>query len=180
MTAEQVTEASREITRRCVEVIDWEGVRSLHSYVPMRRRKEVSSWWWLKYVWERRPKVITAVPVVRDGRIESVRVDATTRWQENAIGIPEPQNGLVLDRTQLFDVIIVPVLGFDRQGNRLGYGRGHYDRFLRGQSDALTIGLAYAAAEVTPNIPAEPHDVPLHYIVTERAVINAQTRRQTS
>lgn len=180
LTASQIMAASHEIMTRCADIIPWQNVKSLHTYVPIAERKEVNSWWLLEYVWEHQPQVATAVPVVRDGQILSVQVDDSTQWQENTIGIPEPQDVIPLNLNQPFDVIIVPVLGFDRQGNRLGYGKGHYDRFLETQPHALTVGLAYTAAEIKPLVPAESHDIAVQYIVTEKGVITFQARRQTS
>lgn len=68
------------------------------------------------------------------------------------------------------DLIIMPLLGFDKHGTRLGYGGGYYDRTLAAMSKtARLIGLAYAGQEV-PEIPREAHDVPLDAIVTEAGV----------
>jgi 5-formyltetrahydrofolate cyclo-ligase len=70
-------------------------------------------------------------------------------------------------------VLLVPLLAFDRQCRRLGYGKGHYDRAiarLQAKGDLLTIGIAYAAQEVA-EVPTEPHDRVLHAIATERGVI---------
>ena len=66
------------------------------------------------------------------------------------------------------DIIIMPLLGFDSAGTRLGYGGGYYDRTLDrlGKKPRL-IGLAYAAQELDA-IPREPHDVPLDMVITER------------
>ncbi|HHY49773.1 MAG TPA: 5-formyltetrahydrofolate cyclo-ligase [Alphaproteobacteria bacterium] len=66
------------------------------------------------------------------------------------------------------DVILMPLLGFDRHGTRLGYGGGYYDRTL----DAMErlprlIGLAFSAQELE-HVPREPHDVPLDAVVTEK------------
>ncbi len=70
-------------------------------------------------------------------------------------------------------VLIVPLLAFDRQGYRLGYGGGFYDRTLaklRAKSDVLAIGAAYAAQEVE-SVPREATDLALDWIVTEREAI---------
>ncbi|MBW7056690.1 5-formyltetrahydrofolate cyclo-ligase [Paracoccus bogoriensis] len=67
------------------------------------------------------------------------------------------------------DIVIVPLAGFDRAGNRLGYGGGFYDRtleMLRSAGSVRAIGLAFACQEL-PNIPAEAFDQPLDLIVTE-------------
>ena len=71
------------------------------------------------------------------------------------------------------DVLIVPLVAFDRAGGRLGYGGGFYDRTLaqlRAAGPITAIGFAYAAQE-TATVPQEPTDVPLDLIVTEREVI---------
>ena len=70
-------------------------------------------------------------------------------------------------------LVITPLLGFDRNGNRLGYGKGHYDRALtrlRDQGRVFVCGLAYFGQEVE-EVPAEPHDVPLDWVMTERGSI---------
>lgn len=68
------------------------------------------------------------------------------------------------------DVVIMPLLGFDKTGTRLGYGGGYYDRTLAHMTKRpLLVGLAFAAQELE-QIPREPHDVPLDAIVTEAGV----------
>ena len=65
------------------------------------------------------------------------------------------------------DLILVPLLGFDRAGNRLGQGGGHYDRALASHAHARKIGIGWAAQE-RDHLPTEPHDVLLDAIATER------------
>ena len=68
------------------------------------------------------------------------------------------------------DIVIMPLLGFDKQGTRLGYGGGYYDRTLASmRKKPKLIGLAFAAQELEA-IPREAHDVPLDAIVTEAGV----------
>ena len=68
------------------------------------------------------------------------------------------------------DVVLMPLLGFDSKGTRLGYGGGYYDRTLAVlPKKPMLIGLAFAAQELS-HIPREPHDVPLDAIVTENGV----------
>jgi len=76
---------------------------------------------------------------------------------------PRPQALLPIG---IFDVIIVPVLGFDETNHRLGQGGGWYDRFLASQPQATTIGLA--PAQFKTSFPHESHDIPLDLIVTEK------------
>jgi 5-formyltetrahydrofolate cyclo-ligase len=68
------------------------------------------------------------------------------------------------------DVVLMPLLGFDSEGTRLGYGGGYYDRTLASlPNKPMLIGMAFAAQEL-PQIPRERHDVPLDAVVTEDGV----------
>ena len=97
------------------------------------------------------------------------------RLKTNHFGIAEP----MVDAAQLvaaatLDLILLPLLAFDRRGGRLGSGAGFYDRALafRLQQPAppLLVGVGHACQEVT-EIPAEPWDVPLDAVVTDRELI---------
>ena len=96
----------------------------------------------------------------------------------NRYGIPEP----VHERSRrvavdMIDVLLIPLLGFDRAGNRLGFGGGYYDRaleFLRERehpASTLLVGVGYSFQEVE-HIAAEPWDVKLDYVATERELIS--------
>ena len=80
---------------------------------------------------------------------------------------PDPEKNRVITP----QVIIIPVVGFDKRCHRLGYGGGFYDRFLQ-SSSAIKIGIAFAAQEVEV-LPIEQHDIKMDYIITEHGVINS-------
>jgi 5-formyltetrahydrofolate cyclo-ligase len=82
---------------------------------------------------------------------------------------PEPSAPVVAP-----DILIVPLLAFDRAGHRIGYGAGYYDltiAALRARQPVVAIGLAFAAQEIAA-VPATPHDAPLDLVLTEREVID--------
>ena len=66
----------------------------------------------------------------------------------------------------------IPGLAFDRAGGRVGWGRGYYDATLAAAPQALRIGLAFEC-QIVESVPHDPHDVRLHYVVTEAAVYRA-------
>ena len=77
------------------------------------------------------------------------------------------------------DILIAPMLAFDRTGHRVGYGGGYYDRTvadIRGRKRLLVVGVAYAAQEVE-KVPSERFDQRLDWIVTEKEVMRADRRR---
>jgi len=72
------------------------------------------------------------------------------------------------------EIVIVPLLAFDRTGHRIGYGAGYYDltiAALRATQVVVAIGVAFAAQEIAA-VPATPHDAPLDLVLTEREVID--------
>ena len=86
-------------------------------------------------------------------------------------GLTEPASG----EEVVPDLLLVPLLGFTREGARLGYGKGHYDRYLAAHPGRATVGLAYAAQEFD-TLPVEPHDQPLAAILTEAELIEIPPR----
>jgi 5-formyltetrahydrofolate cyclo-ligase len=90
-------------------------------------------------------------------------------WASGAFGIPEPRP----DWPRAFpSILLVPLLAFDADGYRLGYGGGYYDRTLadfRGQHSAIAIGIAFAGQEF-PQVPREPIDQRLVMLVTDLGV----------
>ena len=106
--------------------------------------------------------------VVGDGQPLQLR-----RWEQGAALYPSGFGTLAPDELAPIvepDVILVPLLGFDKHGTRLGYGGGYYDRTLsRLAKKPRLIGLAFSLQEFD-HIPRDSHDVPLDALVTEKGV----------
>jgi 5-formyltetrahydrofolate cyclo-ligase len=84
---------------------------------------------------------------------------------ENGFGITEPTGGAVVKP----DILVVPLLAFDRRGHRLGYGGGYYDATiaaLRADKPVIAAGFCYAKQAVLFNLPVEEHDVTLDWVIT--------------
>lgn len=93
-------------------------------------------------------------------------------FRPGPFGILEPtgEAGARASVTEI-ELFLVPGVVFDEEGWRIGFGKGYYDRlFLRAGSRACRIGLAFEF-QVVPRCPHGPHDVPMHYVVTEQRVI---------
>ncbi|MFO7326084.1 MAG: 5-formyltetrahydrofolate cyclo-ligase [Pseudomonadota bacterium] len=121
-----------------------------------------------------------SLPRVISLRHDRMRFFEGARVARGAFGILEPRDGMPRAAREL-DVVFMPLVGFDARGNRIGMGRGFYDRhfaFRRHQLHVrrpLLVGLAYEVQQV-PSLPDAPHDVPLDAIVTESSSLRFQRR----
>lgn len=160
--------ASEAITNRLKQAIDWRSVVTLHCYLSVGQKHEVNTAEFLDWLTQTFNDVSLFVPVVSEQKLRSAVFDMQTKLRTTSRGIFEPQAPKFADDNMQFDVIIVPMLGFNEDGYRVGYGAGFYDKFLAGQSEAVKVGLCYenGKSEFTP----EQHDVPLDVIVTEDSV----------
>ncbi|HVZ58072.1 MAG TPA: 5-formyltetrahydrofolate cyclo-ligase [Chitinophagaceae bacterium] len=101
-------------------------------------------------------------------RLEAVLIDPDTGFELSSQGIPEPVGGTVTGPGAI-DLVLVPTLVFDRAGNRVGYGKGFYDRFLsQCRPDCIKVGLCYFAP-VDKIMDRSHFDVPLTACVTPQA-----------
>lgn len=111
------------------------------------------------------PEVVFYYPVIHEEEMFPVITDENTLFQLNAFGIEEPVDGTEVEEEDI-DMVIVPLLAFDTKGNRVGYGKGYYDRFLINcREDCITVGLSYFEA-MDEVIDADSFDVPLLYVIT--------------
>lgn len=119
---------------------------SVHTFLPIRRQNEVDTWFIINNFWAKFAHINLVVPVTgrQTGQMHHYSISSNTLLVENALGIPEPvtenHSEAPLDSLK---AVLVPLLAFDRQGHRVGYGGGFYDRFLADcPPDCQKIGLS--------------------------------------
>ncbi len=91
----------------------------------------------------------------------------SNHFQLGAFSIQEPMSNEVIEASE-FDVIVVPLVAFDENCNRLGHGKGYYDRYLS-KVNALKIGVAYECQKLD-QIPCDEFDIPLDFIISEKTI----------
>lgn len=104
-----------------------------------------------------------------DVSLTHIQISRMNDLSPNDWGVPEPTIGRRV-RVSEIDLVIVPMLGGDLQKNRIGYGKGFYDRFLS-RVDCPKIGLTFDLGIVENGIPVEEYDVSLDKIITEKRVV---------
>lgn len=143
----EYTVKSREIVERLKVAMDWSRVTTIHCFEPFRELLEPDISGFVTYLEDTFPGVEIFVPRKIEGEWDMISIQDK----------PAPEQ---------FDVIVVPMVGFDSSLQRIGYGGGYYDKFLATQSSAIKIGVCFELGRLE-KIPAEPHDIPLDRIITE-------------
>ena len=125
--------------------IDLTALKCIHIYLPIIAQNECNTYPIIDFIRENYPKINMAIPKANfeNGQMDAVFFNPETQLATNNLGIAEPINGAAID-PMVIDMIICPLLAFDLKGNRVGYGKGFYDRFLgQCKSDVIKLGLSY-------------------------------------
>lgn len=105
------------------------------------------------------------VPKVFGDDMEFYCIHSFSELEEGAFGVPEPSGKE--EREELaYGLMIVPGVAFDRKCNRIGYGKGFYDRYIKTHPDMNTMGIAFDV-QILEQIPTEECDQPLDMVITE-------------
>ncbi len=169
LTSAFVKEKSHEILKSVSELNEFRDANNVHTYVSIKKNKEVDTFPLIEKCFRDNKHVI--VPKIREnGQLKHFRLRTLGQLQVNDWGVMEPVEGEIVPVSDL-DVVIVPMVAGDPKKNRLGYGKGYYDRFLN-NCVATKIGLLFDCQLYESELPVEPFDVPLDYLVTESRQID--------
>lgn len=132
---------------------------------------EISPQPFIEYLWRcGKTPYLPQLHPLRQGRLWFLPYTRHALLRPNHFGIPEPRSQRAVPPHQM-DVVIMPLVGFDQQGNRLGMGGGFYDRtFARRGQRPMLIGVAHACQQVS-HLPIQSWDVPLHGLLTDQGWI---------
>jgi 5-formyltetrahydrofolate cyclo-ligase len=149
-------------------------ITSLHSYISYKSEVDTSG------IIKRLVKNGTTISIPylespTSEQFKNVRFESFEMLVDGPYGIMQSASPDESDMSSL-EYVLVPLAAFDGFGNRLGYGKGYYDRFLAQLPSTTTkIGLAYSSQEVD-EIPSEAHDVPLDLVITEHGIHRSSER----
>lgn len=118
------------------------------------------------------PRILDRFHRVMDFTIPMTKSD----WGLGVYGLPEPRHELPGVKPDELDLLIVPGVAFGEEGERIGRGAGYYDRYLAAARGALRVAFAYDFQVLRQDVPQEPWDARMDWIVTERRVIESRAR----
>lgn len=161
---EEVQRKSLKIVGNLKDTADFQKASTIHCYVSIDDQKEVDTNNLIEMMLETGKRVV--VPkIAKKNQLNHIEIQSLKELTVNKWGVAEPQNGNDFN-IELLDLVIVPMVAGDRERNRLGYGKGFYDRFLE-RVKAVKIGLLYDFQVHSETLVTEEHDVALDLLITE-------------
>ena len=144
-TPEDTSRKTASIAERLFTEIDFASVRKLHCFISIPSKTEVDTTIIFKRLWKDLSSIKTYAPVMNEttGEIDAIEYTSSTNLETNKWGISEPVDSEIVDPASI-DLVIVPLLCFDKRGHRVGYGKGYYDRFLQKcRPDCIKAGVSF-------------------------------------
>jgi 5-formyltetrahydrofolate cyclo-ligase len=142
-------------------------INSLHTFLPIEKNREPNTNFILKILFQRFKKIKVVVPKTdfQLNILTHFEIDDQTLFEENKYGIPEPISEEEVEVNEI-DLVLVPLLAFDQNGHRIGYGGGFYDKFLsKTRPNCVKIGLSFFDP-IDTIIEYENTDIPLDFCIT--------------
>lgn len=143
---------------------DQNAIKHIHLFLPIDRLHEVDTFPLYYILQSKGYRIYTSVVNKESDNLDTLDISEVDQFESNPWGIPIPVNAtpVIPDQVQ---IVLVPLLAYDRLGFRLGYGKGYYDKYLASlKSNIIKIGLSFF--DPHDSIPVESHDIPLDYCIT--------------
>ena len=156
---DKIEKFNRSINR----FIQKKQIKNVHVFLPIKENIEVNIWPFIQSLVDKGTTIGTTI-WFGNNNMKHVIIDKSTTFKKGKFNIPVPTSYETAD-LGVFEVILVPLLAFDQFGNRVGYGKGIYDRILNDCSSNCTkIGVSFFKAE--SSLPTNNHDVALDSCIT--------------
>ena len=167
LSKEEILERSRKIQKNLFGLKQYSDSKTVMFFVSFNSEVRTHD-----MVIEALKSKTVAVPKVIHHEIEPSVIIDFSNLVPARFGIPEPIDIMKIAHKHI-DMVLVPGIAFDREGHRIGYGFGFYDKFLAKVPKAVKIGLAFDF-QIVDHVPKETHDIPVDLIVTDKEIIECR------
>lgn len=168
LSENELEEMSLAIANKVLALPIWEKTY-FHIFLPITEHKEVNTEFILHLLSGKDKEILVSKADFETRNMTHFLLTDNTKIKKNQYNIPEPVAGIEVPSTKI-DVVFVPLLSFDKKGNRVGYGKGFYDKFLSDcKPDVIKIGLSFFEPEELISDIFEG-DVKLDYCVTPNSI----------
>lgn len=169
LSKEQLDDLSLQIANQLLKLEEIWKFTYYHIFLAITEKREVNTDFILNILSGKDKNIVLSKSDFNTGTMQNFLLTDNTKIKKNKYNIPEPIDGIPIANKNI-EVVFVPLLAFDLNGNRVGYGKGFYDTFLAScNPQTLKIGLSFFEAE-TKNIPTYSSDIALDFCVTPKQV----------
>ncbi|CAM3724567.1 5-formyltetrahydrofolate cyclo-ligase [Flavobacterium gelidilacus] len=169
LSLEEIEEKSLAIANQLLKLDIWDNTY-FHIFLPIEEQKEVNSEFILNILQAKDKEIVISRSDFETTSMHHILLTDNTKIKKNEYNIPEPINGLSVP-AEMIDVVFVPLLAYDKQGNRVGYGKGFYDKFLsKCRPNVVKIGLSFFETEELIEDVFE-NDIKLDFCVNTEQII---------
>ncbi len=166
MDKTQVAEKSKRAAKAFLQSELYKNARQIMAYLPLGNETDTSEI--IDAAFGDGKRLVLPVTDHKTGEITPCVYEKDTKLTKGAFSVTEPSKIVPADMSKT-DVVLVPGIAFDLSGNRVGFGKGCYDRLLK-DTAAVKVGLCYDY-QICPEIPADEHDVRMDLLITESGAI---------
>ncbi|EKT4550167.1 5-formyltetrahydrofolate cyclo-ligase [Flavobacterium psychrophilum] len=168
LSQNDIEEMSLEIANAILKLNIWNKTY-FHVFLPIEEQKEVNTEFVLHLLQGKDKEIVVSKANFETREMTHFLLTDNTKIKKNQYNIPEPIDGLEVPVHKI-EVVFVPLLAYDKLGNRVGYGKGFYDKFLSEcKPETIKIGLSFFESEAFISDIFE-HDVTLNFCVTPKTI----------
>jgi len=165
LSLSEIDELSLQIANQLLKLSVWNKTY-YHLFLSIEEQKEIQTEYILHILHAKDKEVVVSKSNFKTLELTNYLLTDNTTIQKNKYNIPEPIDGIEVPNNKL-DVIFIPLLAFDKKGNRVGYGKGFYDNMLnKCSSDCIKIGISFFESTQDLITDVFEGDIPLDYCVT--------------
>ncbi len=168
LTSSQIEQMSMDIAHMSLKLPIWDK-KYFHVFLSIVEKKEINTQYILDYLILKNKNIVVSKSNFDTRLMQHYLFTNQTKIQRNSYNIPEPVDGINVTPDEI-EVVFVPLLAFDKNGNRVGYGKGFYDLFLHNcKPTTIKIGLSFFEPEKIITDVSDT-DVKLNYCITPKCV----------
>lgn len=169
LTPEVINDQSKIITERLLDFLEeLPEIRHIHIFFPIRRFHEVNTFPLFEQLQRSGYLLYTSEVNQSEDALDTFEISEVKEFKVSSWGIPVPVGAVKVDPDYI-QMVLIPLLAFDKKGYRIGYGKGYYDKFLAKMAESVQkVGLSFFPP--SNEIPSEPHDIGLNYCITPEKI----------
>lgn len=168
LSENSIEEMSLQIANQALKLPIWDKTY-YHIFLSISSKKEVNTDYLMHILQGKDKSIVVSKADFSTGEMKHFLLQENTVLKTSEYGIPEPVSGIEIS-PEILEVVFVPLLGYDQNGHRVGYGKGFYDRFLE-QCNKTTVFVGLSFFEPEPEIFFEATDVPLNFCITPKKIL---------